>query len=217
MNWNDITLNQYLEIESVTKTESDLIDKSLSYIKIIFNIDNEHCKNLPYNDYLEYVKKLDFLGNEIPMRDVKEVMKDHSEYYIYYDLSNLSVAQYIDFNNYREMNDLIGIVSTVFIPKDKEYCKDYDMSKVKTYIGEMKIGDVLSIFNFFLRYFNSYMDYSRLFLQKKMKKLKKSIRKKRLTRLQMFRLYYRLLRKRISHTIRLWKWQLQKFFIFFHI
>lgn len=67
MKWENVTVKQYLEIKKVAEEiGTDELDKSLSFLKILFN---EDYSVKPIDEFMDKVNELRFLQTDIPQDD----------------------------------------------------------------------------------------------------------------------------------------------------
>ena len=211
MNWKDVRYYQYEQIKEVIESNNEYLDKTVGLIDILFNVD---CNNLSLSEYGEYCKKLKFIEQDIPVAEIKD---KYGKYKLIKELSNIKTNQFIDFQHFAKSKDTVGILSVFLIPENKEYLQDYDIEEVKEYIRNMNVVDVLSIYSFFLLYSQTYIKCFQLSIINQKKKLKMKIRMKRLTTFQICKLYFRYVKKRMKHIVRLWKCRLLKCYISFRL
>lgn len=155
MKWENVTVKQYLEIKKVAEEiGTDELDKSLSFLKILFN---EDYSVKPIDEFMDKVNELRFLQTDIPQDDdtPKKVIINGREYRVATDANEITTAQFIDYMKYVKMEDfddkLIGIVSAFLIPATaKNYGDGYDFDDVKNDILDMSFVEANSI-AFFLR------------------------------------------------------------------
>lgn len=165
MNWNDITLEKYLQLESIEKDTLDVLDKNSAIISVVF--DKEYTAELPLTEYQTLTNKLRFLSQPIPTVGLK---KQYGDYTLDKNLANVTLAQYIDFKNFTLHNDIAGCLSVFLIPQGKRYLEGYDIDEVKHYVNQMPITDVLAIQSFFLQYLKRFTVLSLIYLHQRTKR-----------------------------------------------
>lgn len=165
MNWNDITLEKYLQLESIEKDTLDVLDKNSAIISVVF--DKEYTSELPLTEYQTLTHRLRFLSQPIPTVEMK---KQYGDLVLDKNLANVTLAQYIDFKNFTLHNDIAGCLSCFLIPRGKRYLEGYDVEDVKHYVNQMPITDVLAIQNFFLQYLKRYTVLSLIYLHQRTKR-----------------------------------------------
>lgn len=147
--WRDITLGQFIEIDSVIKTEyKDEIEKAVALVSVAYGID---ARNIDFSDFQTLLETLKFTSQ--PMLNKKVVSTytlNGRKYGVDLGYTAFTTSQYIDFQSYSKQNDLVGVLSAVVIPEGKAYNSDYDIEEVKNDLLEMSVADAMSIINFFL-------------------------------------------------------------------
>lgn len=176
MKWSNITLKQFYEIQDILSVQDDYTTFNL--IDCIYNID---CQNLPLNELKKY--NISFLNEPIPeVKLKKEYTLNGTVYKSNIDLTKVTVAQFVDYQNYLKEEEfrLENVLSVFFIPKDcKYYNKDYDIIKVKEDLLELPIDVAQSIGFFFIRQFKIFLTLFRYYLTKQVKKMKMEKEKKK--------------------------------------
>lgn len=176
MKWSDITLKQFYEIKSILSVEDDW-----TYLNLIDSIYNVDCQNLPINE----LKKFDisFLKETIPEVKLEKVYTiNGTKYYSNCDITKVSVAQFIDYQNYLKEDEvrLEKLLSVFFMPEGhKDYNTGYDIIKVQADLLELPIPVAQSIGFFFGRQFRIFFHLFRYYLMKEVKKLKMEKTKKK--------------------------------------
>lgn len=169
MTWNQITLNQFKQIQQAMQIE-DENEKIIALSEIIYG---DNVTDLPLSDYIANVKELNFLQTDIPNdRTVKQVNVNGRQYRFDGLLGNITTAQYLDYVNHSKSQDVARMLSVFFIPKDHKYNDGYDMQQVINDIGEMPIDIVMSSAFFFNRQLSEFIRIFRYSLTKKIKKMK---------------------------------------------
>lgn len=158
-NWFDITLNKYLELQSVESSATDILIKNSAYISIVYDI--PYSDNIDLKDYNAMTRGLQFLSTPIPTVQVKS---KYGDYELDKNIGNITLAQFIDFKTYAQQNDLLGCLSVFLRPKNTKYLEGYDIEEVKAYVGNMSIPDVLAVYTFFLNYLKRYTTLSLIYL-----------------------------------------------------
>ena len=157
MNWTDISINQYNNIKDLY-LDTDLSDEDrlILQINILFGVD---ALKLKTSELHKYVNEMKFLGSKIPkMKLKKEYQLGNNTYTLKKDLRNLTVAQWIDWQNFlkdgSDTDNYANLLSILFFPKgEKEYGENYDIEQVRQDINNhLSIAEAMSISSFFLTY-----------------------------------------------------------------
>lgn len=176
MNWNDITLKQFYEIQNILSTEDEYTVFNL--IDYLYNVD---CQSLPITQLKQY--DISFIKQPIPeIKLEKEYILNGIVYKSNIDITKVTVAQFVDYQNYIKQPEikLEDLLSVFFIPKScKDYNQDYDIIKVKEDLLELPITVAQSIGFFLGRQFKIFFLIFRYCLQKQVKKLKMEKKKKK--------------------------------------
>lgn len=170
MNWYNVTLNQFIELDKILKSEENDTEKTICLMELLFG--NE-ITDLPLAEFNKKVKEIDFLKDEIPVKTPpKKVVVNDRTYFIDCLIGNITTAQYIDFNNHLPTGDMKKILSVFFIPEGHKYNDGYDMLQVINDIGELPIPVVESAAFFFERQLVKFMEIFQSYSIKRIKKTK---------------------------------------------
>ena len=167
-NWYNVTLNQFTKLQEALSIE-DEEERVIVIAEIILGTD---VIFLPLKDFKEQVKRLDFLKEEIPNPiPPKSFEICGRKYFTDCLLGNISTAQYIDFINHSQTNDMAKILSVFIIPEGHKYNDGYDMLQVISDINDLPIPIVNSIAFFFERQLNKFMEIFQSYSIKRIKKM----------------------------------------------
>lgn len=176
MNWNDITLKQFYDIKEILSVEDDW-----TYLNLIDCVYGVNSQNLPINELKKY--DISFIKDEIPeVKLNKYYTLNGTKYNSNCDITRVSVAQFIDYQNYLKEDEvrLEKLLSVFFIPDGcKDYNTGYDIIKVQEDLMDLPIPVAQSIGFFFGRQFKILFLIFRYYLIKQVKKLKMEKAKKK--------------------------------------
>ena len=136
----DIPLKVFTDIQE-TYDIDDEIDRDMEIASILTGKPIDELNKLTMTQWTELSVKI---GEIFTTVDVPTDMKidyldiNGDKYFINYDLSKFSVAQYIDFQNYLKIGGkdlLVNLLSTFIVPKGKFYNTDYDLNELKNTIN----------------------------------------------------------------------------------
>lgn len=168
MNWNDITLKKFYEIQEILSVEDEYTMVNL--IDCIYNVDSQ---SMPLHKIKEY--DISFLKTDIPKPEIKKTYTlNGTTYNSNFDLTSVSVAQFIDYQNYLKQKPVKyeDILSVFFMPTSaKEYNTGYDISKVKEDLLELPITVVTSISFFFKKQLELFVMLIHYYLQDELNKI----------------------------------------------
>ena len=193
MNWTELSLKKYNEIKDLY-LDPDLSDEDrlLYQIRILFDVDPLKLKT---NELRNYIDKMKFLGEKVPKVKLKSTYKlGENVYVLKKDLRNLTVAQWIDWQNFLkdgggDTDNYANLLSVFFFPKgEDEYGDGYDIEQVRQDINNhLSIAEAMSISSFFLLWRKVSLLRSLLYTRKEVlktpltkeqkKKVKKEFRK----------------------------------------
>ncbi len=193
MNWTDISINQYNNIKDLY-LDTDLSDEDrlILQINILFGVD---ALKLKTSELHKYVNEMKFLSTKVPKVKLKSTYQlGNNTYTLKKDLRNLTVAQWIDFQNFLkdgggDTDNYANLLSIFFFPKgETEYGENYDIEQVRQDINNhLSIAEAMSISSFFLLWRKMSLLLSLLYTKKQTlkapltkeqkKKVKKEMRK----------------------------------------
>jgi hypothetical protein len=163
--WNDITLKKFYEIQEILSVQDEWT--TLNLVDCIYDIESQ---NLTLHEISKY--DISFLNEEMPKPEIKKYYTlNGTKYNSNFDLTRVSVAQFIDYQNYTKIKTqkFEDILSIFFIPATaKEYNTGYDIEKVKEDLLELPITVVTSIAFFFNRQLEIFMKIFLYFLKEEM-------------------------------------------------
>jgi hypothetical protein len=105
MNWTNLTVNQFIELNELKREdfESDL-EFNIVQLSIITNRSYEEIEDIPFNEFADYyLNNTKFLSTKIPIKNNK-VIKVHDITLYKVNFNHLSVAEFIDLDNYTTDN-----------------------------------------------------------------------------------------------------------------
>ena len=183
--WKDITVDVFLNlnqrlaaIEETGDDDIDNINKNITIISCLCDIDEDIIADLDVNDFGRLVRETDFL-KDMPKAEIKDKYTINGKnYYVHLNLQEMTMSQYIDFQTFYKDKDKYAkeIIACFLIPKGKKYCEDYNIKDVINDIGQMSIIDAHSIMFFFTL---SFVSLTKVMLAYSTKKMKKQMRKEK--------------------------------------
>jgi hypothetical protein len=156
MNWSDITLEQYIELNQTT----DPFD----IIGIILNKDSVEIDNMPYDELLKLLPQTDFIKTAPPRQNTAIIIEDIR--YDIIDFQQLEIGAYIDIEHYlfekEKITDNLDIILAILyrriIKQDIlghiKYEK-YDGSKIKIlgkYMMQLKMDKIFHILGDYIKW-----------------------------------------------------------------
>lgn len=174
--WEDITLDQYLQIYQLVDVEG--MDEMV-YAELLKVVCGEEVEDLTLPEYKKMFKHLDFLKGKMPeVKAKKEYILKGNKYQCDLDMTKITGSQYLDYVNYIKENkgveNFAKIVSVFLIPKGCKYNDGYDIDELIELIeSEMKIIDVNAISFFLQRQYTVYISTLTVYSIQTMKKMMK--------------------------------------------
>lgn len=168
MNWSDITLEKFMEIQAIK--EIDPINVTAQIIKILYGINDP--ESLPYTEFLKYSEDLKFLGKEIkrvPLKDTYQI--NGTTYVLENNVMTFMTQQVVDWRNYsKEENNMHKFMSVVMVPEGHKYNDGYDMEKVQNDMLDLDMSTVISLMDFFQKCWVEFIKVSRDYLTSQLEK-----------------------------------------------
>lgn len=165
MTLKDITVKQYFDILDLIENEKDPVSLNAEIVKIIWDVD---AADIPYVEFINRINELKFLTEEYVPAMPKEVVIDGIKFHPVLDMSKITTAQYIDFQEFLKRNDHKKLLNVFFVT-DEGYGKDYsDLLWEK-----LSAKDYLDYKSFFLLLLRRLTADSLLSSEKMMKKMYK--------------------------------------------
>jgi len=148
MNFCDLTIKQYIDLNEVDKSELEPLDKSITRISIVSGKSIDELEDMPINKLISMAghsaytipETLSFNNIRIGLSTYKPVL----------DLTVMSPAQFIDFNTLsklgRPINELLAIiyVSKIYDPAKHAWLSEQMLKR--------KVSEVLGAVFFYTRF-----------------------------------------------------------------
>lgn len=176
-NWEELTWNEYEQIEQILNTDIPSDYKTVNLVSILIGKPVEFVESLPVTEFAKLTTHLSFLETTPETHYHKfEYAINGREYKFTGKLEEITTAQYIDYRNYmdEEHKDIVKLMSVFLIPKGHDYNDGYDMQQVISDIGDMCWLDIRAAAFFFRTQLATYILILKLYLTKLMKKNKMS-------------------------------------------
>lgn len=176
LEWDDITVGQFSLIRSAYN-DPDMTeeDRCIGLISFIYDV---NPLELEFSDFQRMVRELEFIGTDVvPSEAKKEYILNGHKYTLQKAINHVSTAQYMDFHNYLKEGETdekyADIISVFLIPEGMKYNDGYDIEEVKDDINRhMSITDALGIFGYFFHFFVRFVQISRRYTSRRLKKMK---------------------------------------------
>lgn len=168
LTWNDITIEKAEKIQEILEVQDEYT--ALNLIQYLWGVDPE---DIPQYQLSEYLKACAFITKE--PKNVK--LKKHyhingRDYDSNFDLTVLSAAQFVDYQNYTKQGKLNEILSVFFVPKNHKYNDGYDLTRVQEDLLQLDFPTAKSAAFFFEKSSGIYAILFRYYLIRKVRKNK---------------------------------------------
>ena len=191
MTYYDLTIDKYLQIKEALENAEDDLNTQVTLLSIINECTEDELLDLPLGDYHRKVADLAFLSESIKPRPncPKTITIDKEVFETVRDVKQFTAGQYIDYNSLIKNDDFYSVLPNIlacfFIPKGKDYGKDYDIMEVAKKIRyNVSIGLAMDVCFFFqmqsIRSINRMLDSLVLMTKIQMRKAKDPEMKKKL-------------------------------------
>lgn len=172
-NWNDITWNEYEQLEQILTSDIPADYKSIHIVSLLTGKDIDEIEALPVSKFSKLAEQLSFIDIDPEYRTHKfKYVINGREYDFKGKLDEITTAQYIDYRSYMDQDEksVVDLLSVFLIPSGHEYNDGYDIEQVKSDIGDMSWLDVKAATFFFNKWLATYILTLKSSLLKTMKK-----------------------------------------------
>jgi hypothetical protein len=123
--WKQITIKQYLEIDTIIKdTSLELVERYIQILAAISGQSTDYFESIPIRKLKEYIRKLDFLSHpeEIKTKIPSSFWLKGRRYSVSWRVTTLTGGQYIDLNVFTKDKDAItanlhNIMAVLCLPR----------------------------------------------------------------------------------------------------
>lgn len=169
MTYYDLTIAKYLEIKEVLENATDELSTQVALLAVLNECTEDDLLDMPLDEYKRKVVDLNFLSQPLEPKPncPKTITIGKEVFESVRDIKQFTAGQYIDYQNLIKSEDFYSIIPNLlacfFIPKGKDYGKDYDIMEVAEKIkNNISIGFALDVCFFFqmqsIRSINSMLD-----------------------------------------------------------
>lgn len=157
MTYYDLTIDKYLQIKEILEEGTDDLNIQVQMIAVLDECDEDDVLDLPIDEYKEKVRMIDFLSSPVvpSPKCPKTITIAGQVYETVQDIKKFTAGQYIDYETLMKSEDFYAhipnILACLFIPKGKDYGKDYDIMEVADKIRyNVSIGMAIDVCFFFM-------------------------------------------------------------------
>lgn len=178
--YNKLTLGKFQELQEIDWQNMTDIDTQVAMIAILNDMTENEVLELPIKEYSKLAAQTAFLSEkpQVKNRVPNKIKMGDNEYVLIKEIQDMTAGQYIDYQQYLSMGEkyLPYILSCFLILKGKKY-GDMDVELVVNDIKDyLTVEEALSISNFFMKKFQTSTRATLLYLEWKMKKMKKKMK-----------------------------------------
>lgn len=114
MEWKDITLGMFAQIQAITQSQDEDLTKKIELYSVLTGKDMDQVRDIPLGEFLEaYKKELSFLNDEIPQVVPKFWEYKGVRYHICTEVEKIKAGQYIDLKEYMKEGNLSKIMAVL--------------------------------------------------------------------------------------------------------
>ena len=155
LSWNEMTVADYIRLREISKLQMATEDeKNLMVAALIAETPYQEILQLPLDKARELMDNTEFLLQQpVPGKTKRKYEINGKTYKLFKDPSEMTVAQYIDFQQIRlEGFDKrpAEMLSIFLIPEGHQYNDGYDKEEQLEDMLEMNIVDALGVCDFFI-------------------------------------------------------------------
>ena len=177
--WTYLTAAQYWDIYDILNSGNPDLNKQVQLVSLISGLEESQIWELPIEEATDLINQLSFL-EDFKLLDnfkPKSIKVGNLELKLIQDISKLTYAQYVDFQNYIQeplRTNYYKVLSVFMVPKGSKYNEGYDLLDIQALIREnLTWQQVQSLLAFFLNKLVSLIVNSLTYCQLQMKISKK--------------------------------------------
>ena len=176
--WENISIDKYYEIKDILDDEEDDdITKNVKMVAVITDKDEDEVWSMDMAEAGEYISRLQFLNKfELPDNPNMKFNLPGYQLKVMKDVSKISVAQYVDFQNFVKLplrEGMEKILSIFLIPEGCKYNDGYDIIDVQKEIREnLSFRVAEGLLSFFIEKYGELLIHSLVYCRRQVKKNK---------------------------------------------
>lgn len=151
-NYAALSLGLFLEIDAISHSDKEDIDKQVAIIAKLAGIDEQDVLELPLPAYAVLSADTDFLRHECPPATApSRLICGDLSLVPTKDFTQITTAQYVDFQTFSKggVAALPDLLSVLLIPEGHKYNDGYDLEAVKATVKELPLPAALGLSAFF--------------------------------------------------------------------
>ena len=176
--WENISIDKYYEIKDILDDETDDdITKNVKMVAVITDKDEDEVWSMDMAEAGEYISRLQFLNKfELPKNPNMKIKLPNYDLVVMKDVSRISVAQYVDFQNFVKLplrEGMEKILSIFLIPEGCSYNTGYDIIDLQKEIREnISFRVAEGLLSFFIEKYGELLIHSLVYCRRQVKKTK---------------------------------------------
>lgn len=176
--WENISIDKYYEIKDILDDEEDDdITKNVKMVALITDMDENEVWNMDMAEAGEYISRLQFLNKfELPDNPNMKFNLPGYQLKVMKDVSKISVAQYVDFQNFVKLplrEGMEKILSIFLIPEGCKYNEGYDIIDLQKVIREnISFRVAEGLLSFFIEKYGELLIHSLVYCRRQVRKTK---------------------------------------------
>lgn len=176
--WENISIDKYYEIKDILDDETDDdITKNVKMVAVITDKDEDEVWSMDMAEAGEYISRLQFLNKfELPDNPNMKFNLPGYQLKVMKDVSKISVAQYVDFQNFVKLplrEGMEKILSIFLIPEGCKYNEGYDIIDLQKVIREnISFRVAEGLLSFFIEKYGELLIHSLVYCRRQVKKTK---------------------------------------------
>lgn len=176
--WENISIDKYYEIKDILDDEEDDdITKNVKMVALITDMDENEVWNMDMAEAGEYISRLQFLNKfELPDNPNMKFNLPGYQLKVMKDVSKISVAQYVDFQNFVKLplrEGMEKILSIFLIPEGCKYNEGYDIIDLQKVIREnISFRVAEGLLSFFTEKYGELLIHSLVYCRRQVRKTK---------------------------------------------
>ena len=176
--WENISIDKYYEIKDILDDEEDDdITKNVKMVAVITDKDEDEVWSMDMAEAGEYISRLQFLNKfELPDNPNLKFNLPGYQLKVMKDVSKISVAQYVDFQNFVKLplrEGMEKILSIFLIPEGCKYNEGYDIIDLQKVIREnISFRVAEGLLSFFIEKYGELLIHSLVYCRRQIQKTK---------------------------------------------
>lgn len=176
--WENISIDKYYEIKDILDDEEDDdITKNVKMVAVITDKDEDEVWSMDMAEAGEYISRLQFLNKfELPDNPNMKFNLPGYQLKVMKDVSKISVAQYVDFQNFVKLplrEGMEKILSIFLIPEGCKYNEGYDIIDLQKVIREnISFRVAEGLLSFFIEKYGELLIHSLVYCRRQIQKTK---------------------------------------------